>query len=131
MNKYLLDTHTYMWWAQVPPVLTFQVQEILEDTDNQLFVSVASIWEMIIKRKKGRLTFDEVLLDPSKVYGFKVLSIDLSHVVQIDELDMIPHDPFDRVMLAQALKEKLTFITNDAKCLQYTHPELKLLKAGR
>ncbi len=86
-------------------------------------------WEMCIKQTIGKITFDDRVLDIKTGTGFNTLYIEPDHAITTRELPLIHRDPFDRIMLAQALHEGLTFITNDRQCLQYASKQLELLDA--
>ena len=119
--KFLLDTHLLLWSAGEPKRLSKAVRSLLEDADNELLFSAASLWEVAIKSALGRKDFRvEVrllrrgLLDN----GYSELPIVSDHVVAIESLP-IHKDPFDRVLVAQATVEGITLLTNDPVVAQY------------
>jgi PIN domain nuclease of toxin-antitoxin system len=119
--KFLLDTHLLLWAAGEPKRLSKAVRSLLEDADNELLFSAASLWEVAIKSALGRKDFRvEVrllrrgLLDN----GYSELPIVSDHVVAIESLP-IHKDPFDRVLVAQATVEGITLLTNDPVVAQY------------
>ena len=120
--KFLLDTHLLLWSAGEPKRLSKAVRSLLEDADNELLFSAASLWEVAIKSALGRKDFRvEVrllrrgLLDN----GYSELPIVSDHVVAIESLPPIHKDPFDRVLVAQATVEGITLLTNDPVVAQY------------
>ena len=127
--KFLLDTHLLLWAAGEPKRLSKAVRSLLEDADNELLFSAASLWEVAIKSALGRKDFRvEVrllrrgLLDN----GYSELPIVSDHVVAIESLPPIHKDPFDRVLVAQATVEGITLLTNDPVVAQYPGPIRKL-----
>ncbi len=127
--KLLLDTHLLLWAAGEPKRLPKDIRTLLEDRDNELLFSAASLWEVAIKSGLGRKDFRvearllrRGLLDN----GYSELPIVSDHVVAIDSLPPIHKDPFDRVLVAQATVEGITLLTNDPVVAQYPGPIRKL-----
>jgi PIN domain nuclease of toxin-antitoxin system len=114
--KALLDTHTLLWAISDDPRLSRRAQQIFTGP-NDLFLSVASIWEILIKVKTGKLP----LPDPAGPYLVKklrenrieVLPIKLDHVLKIENLTVHHRDPFDRILVAQSIDEKCPLVTAD------------------
>ena len=120
--KLLLDTHLLLWAAGEPKRLPKGIRTLLQDRDNELLFSVASLWEVVIKSGLGRKDFRvearllrRGLLDN----GYSELPIVSEHVVAIESLPPIHKDPFDRVLVAQATVEGITLLTNDPVVAQY------------
>ena len=127
--KLLLDTHLLLWAAGEPKRLPKNIRTLLEDRDNELLFSAASLWEVAIKSGLGRKDFRvearllrRGLLDN----GYIELPIVSDHVVAIESLPPIHKDPFDRMLLAQATVEGITLLTNDPVVAQYPGPVRKL-----
>ena len=127
--KLLLDTHLLLWAAGEPKRLPKHIRTLLEDRDNELLFSAASLWEVAIKSGLGRKDFRvearllrRGLLDN----GYSELPILSDHVVAIESLPPIHKDPFDRVLVAQATVEGITLLTNDPVVAQYPGPIRKL-----
>ena len=127
--KLLLDTHLLLWAAGEPKRLPKNIRTLLEDGDNELLFSAASLWEVAIKSGLGRKDFRvearllrRGLLDN----GYSELPILSDHVVAIESLPPIHKDPFDRVLVAQATVEGITLLTNDPVVAQYPGPIRKL-----
>lgn len=123
--KLLLDTHVLLWAAGSPAQLPPAARASLEDPDNELMFSAASLWEIAIKRGLGRADFQvdaRVLRRGLLDNGYLELSITSEHAVFIDSLPAIHKDPFDRILIAQATVEGITLLTADALIAQYPGP---------
>ncbi len=119
MNRYLLDTHILIWWLYDLPQLDGAIRNIIANKNNDIVVSVASIWEIEIKKALGKLVIDESYFDAIEENGFALLPIFASHALAIKDLPAIHKDPFDRMLVAQAICEKLVLLTNDAIIARY------------
>ena len=119
--RVLPDTHALIWWLEDDPKLGPKARAAMESA--HVFVSTASAWEMSIKNSIGRLDFDEPLEDwlprEMKLNGFQSLYVSLEHAIQAGQLPGHHHDPFDRMLIAQARLEGLTLITADSKVTAY------------
>ena len=127
--KLLLDTHLLLWAAGEPKRLPKGIRTLLQDRDNELLFSAASLWEVVIKSGLGRKDFrvDARLLRRGLLdNGYSELPIVSEHVVAIESLPPIHKDPFDRVLVAQATVEGITLLTNDPVVAQYPGPIRKL-----
>ena len=127
--KLLLDTHLLLWAAGEPKRLPKGIRILLEDRDNELLFSAASLWEVVIMSGLGRKDFrvEARLLRRGLVdNGYSELPIVSDHVVAIESLPPIHKDPFDRVLVAQATVEGITLLTNDPVVAQYPGPIRKL-----
>ena len=123
--KLLLDTHLLLWAAGSPERLPLAARPLLEDPENQLLFSAASLWEIAIKRSLGRTDFQvdaRVLRRGLLDNGYLELPITSEHTVFIDSLPSIHKDPFDRILIAQATVEGITLLTVDALIAQYPGP---------
>lgn len=118
--NYLIDTHTYLWWVQSPEILSKAAFNAIKDRNNAIYVSSAVAWEINIKIMHNK-KFDA----PSNTMhfvehnAFIPLDIDYAHTEALLELPSIHNDPFDRIQIAQAYEEELTFITRDKQILKY------------
>ena len=116
--KLLLDTQLLLWAAGQPKRLSKAASKLLQSPENELLFSAASIWEIAIKRGLGR---DDFRVDPRLLRrglidnGYAELPISSQHAVSIDTLPALHKDPFDRLLLAQALTEGITLLTSDAQ----------------
>ena len=123
--KLLLDTHVLLWAAGLPAQLPPGARALLEDPDNELLFSAASLWEITIKRSLGRADFQvdaRVLRRGLLDNGYLELPITSEHTVFIDSLPAIHKDPFDRILIAQATVEGITLLTADTLIAQYPGP---------
>jgi PIN domain nuclease of toxin-antitoxin system len=121
--KFLLDTHTFLWWITDDPQLSEAAREIIRNSDNELFLSVASAWEMAIRVRLGRLHLpdrpDRFVPDQLARNGIQPLPIEMSHALYVARLPSIHNDPFDRLIVAQSMLEKLPIITKDGVIAKY------------
>jgi PIN domain nuclease of toxin-antitoxin system len=123
--KLLLDTHLLLWAAGEPRRLSKRARTLIDDADNELLFSAASLWEVAIKRGLGREDFkvDARLLRRGLLdNGYNELPISSDHVVATESLPPIHKDPFDRVLVAQATVEGITLLTIDSLVAQYPGP---------
>ena len=123
--KLLMDTHLLLWAAQGLEKLPAVAQTLMSEPENELFFSVASLWEVVIKRGLDREDFkvDPRLLRRSLLdNGYLELPILSEHVVAVGSLPNIHKDPFDRLLVAQAMFEGITLLTVDARVAEYAGP---------
>jgi PIN domain nuclease of toxin-antitoxin system len=123
--KFLLDTHLLLWAAGEPRRFSKQARTLIENPDNELLFSAASLWEVAIKRGLGRKDFkvDARLLRRALLdNGYGELPILSDHVVATEGLPPLHKDPFDRVLVAQATVEGVMLLTTDASVSQYPGP---------
>jgi PIN domain nuclease of toxin-antitoxin system len=123
--KLLLDTHLLLWAAGEPDRLSAKARRLIDDPNNELLFSAASLWEVAIKHGLGRDDFrvDARLLRRGLLdNGYNELPIVSDHVVAIESLPPIHKDPFDRVLVAQATVEGITLLTIDSLVSQYPGP---------
>ena len=117
--RLLLDTHVLLWWRDASPRLSPRAQAALADLANDIVVSVATFWEIVVKRTTGKLQFPDDLTQVIKEERFELLPISLSHLTALSDLPMLHRDPFDRMLVAQALAEGLPLITGDRALRPY------------
>ena len=123
--KFLLDTHLLLWAASEPRRLSKQARTLLNNPENELLFSGASLWEVAIKHGLGRDDFkvDTRLLRRGLLdNGYSEVPILSDHVVAVDSLPPIHKDPFDRILVAQATVEGVTLLTIDSLVSQYPGP---------
>ncbi len=116
--RLLLDTHVVLWWSEDNRRLRPAIRKQIEQAD-EVFVSAASAWEVSIKVGLGKLTVPGPLMDIVKISGFAPLPIDFAHAEAVKSLPLLHTDPFDRLLVAQALVEKLTFVSGDRALEKY------------
>jgi len=127
--KLLLDTQLLLWAAGQPERLSPAARKELADASNELLFSAASIWEITIKNSLGRRDFQvepRVLRRGLIDNGYIELPITSEHAVGVDTLPPVHKDPFDRMLLAQALAEGVTLLTSDAHLARYRGPVRKV-----
>ncbi len=117
--RLLLDTHVLIWWLEGGDRLTPDLIERLEARDTSTAVSAATVWEIEIKRARGKLDAPDDLLDQVTASGFAQLPISAAHAVAAGRLPRHHDDPFDRMLIAQALAEQRTIVTRDRRFAQY------------
>ncbi len=125
MKKFLLDTHLLLWATIRPDRLPQAVRTLGASPDTQFVFSVASLWEIAIKRRKGHpdFTVDERVLRRALLdHGYEELPILSPHVVAIPEPPTVHSDPFDHLLIAQATVEGIVLLTADATLAQYPAP---------
>lgn len=117
--KLLLDTHVLLWWLADDHRLRERVAEAIASGDNEILVSAASVWEIEIKRAKGTLPAPDDLLDQIDACGFGLLAIEGAHAHAAGRLPRHHHDPFDRMLVAQATAEDAALVTADSALSAY------------
>ena len=118
MNGFLLDTQVILWGAQDPSRLSQRAADILTREAN-VFISAASLWEVETKRQIGKLTLDVDLERHLLDHGFLELPITGAHARQLGFLPLHHRDPFDRMLVAQAVSENLVLVTADRQLARY------------
>lgn len=135
MGRYLLDSNAFIWAKSSPHTLRKEARQAIEDPENTLFVSVVGLWELADKASKGKLPGFAAIMDqrPDALEralqdsNFQTMHIDLAHIARAYRLPLHHRDPFDRLMIAQALVENVTFISRDG--IFHRYAGLKLLAA--
>lgn len=117
--KLLLDTHTMIWVFSAPHLLSTPARDAIAAGENEVFVSVVSPWEVAIKRSKKRLRAPEDLGEAVEAHRFQLLPVLLRHTKAIGSLPNHHGDPFDRMLIAQAIIDRLTLITSDRAMRRY------------
>jgi PIN domain nuclease of toxin-antitoxin system len=115
----LLDTHAFLWWLQDNRNLGHESRAAISDPDNRVFVSAATAWEIAVKRASGRLDAPGDVGEWIATSGFGALSIDIEHAVASAELPKHHADPFDRLLVAQAVLEELVLVARDDEIDKY------------
>lgn len=113
--KLLLDTHVLLWWLADDPLLPPPARDAITTPENEVFVSAASAWEIAIKKAAGRLVAPDDLLDAIAASYFMTLPISVAHATIAGGLHPHHSDPFDRMLIAQAMAEGPTVISLDAR----------------
>lgn len=125
--KYLIDTHAFLWFINGETLLSETARLCIEDPFAKKYISIASLWEIAIKFKLGRL---ELKLPYTELVSFArskeivILPIRFKHLCKLLSLHLFHRDPFDRILISQTLCEKLVIISKDAAFASYSAPTI-------
>ena len=122
--KLLLDTHVALWWLGGIETISDEARAAIEGSENDVFLSAASVWEAGVKVATGRLRLDAPLVPSAREAGMVELPVTWSHAERAASLPPVHGDPFDRMLVAQALAEGLVLVTRDPAIKQYAVPTL-------
>lgn len=122
--RFLLDTNALLWALLTPEELRPEAHAALADRGNEVYVSMASIWEAAIKVGTGKLVLPPEFVPTITSSGFRLLAIEIAHALRVSSLPRHHRDPFDRLLIAQAMIEGLTLVTRDTLLPQYNVPIL-------
>jgi PIN domain nuclease of toxin-antitoxin system len=123
--RILLDTHAYLWWLNDDANLSISARDCIADTDSIVHISAATVWEVSVKSAAGRLDLGETdVLGAIEANGFTELPITARHAAHAAWLPRHHGDPFDRLLIAQALVEGLTLVSSDRAFAAYDVPLL-------
>ena len=122
--RVLLDTNAFIWWLDDPAQLAQPAREAIEDGSVAVAVSAVTAFEIRTKAALGKLTFDGDIAHHIEQEGFEKLPLTVEHAVTAGSLPLIHRDPFDRLLIGQALSERLTIATRDTTFLSYGIPLL-------
>ena len=121
--KLLLDTHVFLWFINGDSQLPAQISQQIQDVNNNVYLSVISVWECTIKYQLGKLPLPEspeIYLPKQRIrHQIDTLSIDEGTITELKNLPPLHRDPFDRLLICQARQHNLTFVTFDAVILNY------------
>jgi PIN domain nuclease of toxin-antitoxin system len=123
----LLDTHIILWHAEASSSLSSAAAQAIEAVENNIFVSIASAWEITIKSSIGKLDIDggvETFFEIADKNGFIVVPILPTHLKSLERLPYIHRDPFDRLLIATSIEEDMVFVTADDNCRRYASKQL-------
>lgn len=120
-RRLLLDTHVFLWWQDESERLPLRVADVIA-TAADIHVSVVTAWELAIKVRAGKLRSRESFAEAVAENGFGLVPIALDHIDLVAGLPLHHRDPFDRMLVAQALHEGLTLVTHDRKLGAYAVP---------
>lgn len=127
--KLLLDTHIFLWFIAGDKRLSPLFLSAIRDPQNQVFLSVASVWEAVVKYQLGKLPLPQspelFLPQQRQDHGVASLEIDEQTIAFLPQLPALHRDPFDRILICQALQHGLTIVTVDAAIMAYPVPVLK------
>ena len=126
--RLLIDTHCWLWFLLTPERLNERGHEILKDRENEIFLSSASAWEIVVKSDLGKLKLpqspSEYVPERLKILGHQSLPIRQDHVLRLEGLPQHHRDPFDRILIAQAQFEGFQLMTADRVLTAYDVPIL-------
>lgn len=115
--KFLIDTHVFIWFIQNSPNLPQPIRDLIEDETSEILLSIASLWEISIKNSIGKLHLVRgfsAMTDYLNDNSIEILSLKFAHTVENNQLPFHHRDPFDRIIIAQAIVENINFISADA-----------------
>ena len=118
----LLDTHALLWWLEGSKALSVKAREAIQGDTNTAFVSAATVWEIATKQRIGKLARPEAMTDLGALierYGFSPLSISVAHAQAAGALPGHHRDPFDRMLIAQAMLEQMALVSNEGRFDSY------------
>lgn len=120
--NYFLDTHALIWFLNGDDKLSKKSKELIENQINSKFISIATIWGIAIKISLGKFEFKQGFMNfIDLIYenGFEIIPISIEHTLKVSTLEFIHRDPFDRLIIAQAITDNLTIITKDEHIEKY------------
>ena len=117
--RLMLDTHVLLWWRDAARPLSRRARAEIADASNEIVVSIVSLWEITIKRALGKMTFLDDLETVLQEERFGLLAISFPHLRALDALPHLHRDPFDRLLLAQSLAERIPIISSDRRFADY------------
>ena len=120
--QYLIDTHVFLWFVSNSKELSQTAKSLIEDETNEIFISIASLWEISIKTALGKLTINgkyASVIDDLTDNSIEILPINFAHTVEQNKLPFHHKDPFDRIIISQAITENMNFISSDAVFIHY------------
>jgi PIN domain nuclease of toxin-antitoxin system len=124
-QRLLLDTHALLWALSAPRRLPARVAASIRDPDTDVFMSAASAWEIAIKSELGKIDADlAVVVRAAYAADFEELPIRVAHALRLRALPAHHRDPFDRLLIAQAIEERLTIVSHDRAIATYQVPTL-------
>ncbi len=120
---FLLDTHTFLWLHDEVEKLSVRAHDALANPENDLYLSIISVWEIQIKLQSKKLKIsdriDKIIDEQKRVNNLTLLPVELIHAVNIINLPSVHKDPFDRMLISQAVVEDMTVVTADPKFSEY------------
>lgn len=114
--KLLIDTQAFIWFVENDKELPLKIKSILEDSESEILISIATLWEIAIKTSLGKLIMKsdiERLINNLYKMGFEILTILPEHIIKLSSLEHVHRDPFDRIIISQGLFEKIPIVSID------------------
>ncbi len=115
--KFLLDTHTFLWFSEGASDISASAKRIIMDKNNEIFISIASLWEISIKTALNKLDIScpyELIIEDVTENDMEILPINFAHTVTQNQLPFHHRDPFDRIIVSQAIAESMHLISKDS-----------------
>jgi PIN domain nuclease of toxin-antitoxin system len=115
-NNLLIDTQSFIWFVENNAKLSVSVRTFMEDGKHKLFISIANLWEIVIKSSLGKLPMQKSVIEMIKTLteiGFNILQIKQEHLITLHSLEYIHRDPFDRIIISQAITDSMQLISSD------------------
>lgn len=119
MKSYIIDTHILLWWLENNIKLNEKNKKLISNPENIIIVSVATTWEIIIKKSLNKLKCPNNLLEVLDKNNFNILPIYAEHTLFLEKLPKIHSDPFDRILISQSYIEQIPLITQDKIIKKY------------
>ena len=123
MTKYLIDTHTFIWFVSEPNKLSKRALKILESSNSEIYLSIVSAWEIAIKYSLGKIQlpslYEHFIKEQIALNEIELLNLRLEHTVKVASLPFVHSDPFDRALAAQALSEETIIVSKDPVFSKY------------
>ena len=122
MPEYLLDTHTLIWMLEDNPLIPLRIKNLITKFDSQLSISIISIWEIVIKTQIGKL---ELKFEIQDIFEYcernkiQIRPVTINYLLTYQTLPLIHRDPFDRMIIATAISDKITIVSKDAEIAKY------------
>jgi PIN domain nuclease of toxin-antitoxin system len=123
--RLLLDSHVVVWWSAFPGRLRAEARDAIQAPANEVFLSAASTWELGLKIARGKLRLPAGYAEQLLARGFDELVVSIAHTDRAAALPPLHGDPFDRLLIAQALAEGLVLVTADTEIMRYDVPTLQ------
>jgi PIN domain nuclease of toxin-antitoxin system len=120
----LLDTHVLLWWLDDPDKLSRAAKKVIQDGRNTVYVSAAVAWEIALKKALGKLEAPDDLEEAMEASRFLPLPVTIPHALAVLSLPPYHRDPFDRLLIAQALHEGLRLVSRDPEVAKYPVPQI-------
>ena len=121
--KLLLDTSTFLWWCEGSDRITAAIRAQVSDPTNEVYLSTVSVWEIALKHGLGKLPLpkppEQFVPEQRERHAFRSLPVDEASVLQMPRLPSIHNDPFDRILICQAIEHGMTLVTPDHLIAQY------------
>ena len=124
--RLLLDTHVILWWLNNSQQLGQKARGAIATSTNMVYVSAVSVWEIVLKRSLGKLEIPDNWIEALAEEPFCALPVTWEHAIGVGRLPDLHRDPFDRLLLAQAVAENLTIVTHDEAIIRYRFPTLRM-----